>query len=190
MRTPNMKSIITVGLGLVLVGATHGALLAAAQDPPAQNPPAQDPARGRGRGGRGGLTTGIDPAARGGGRGAPVTALDPSGVQRKRVDLDTVVFTDAKGMTLYTYAKDTPGQSACAGGCATNWPPLAAAADATPTGDWTIIKRADGTAQWAHLGRPLYTFAKDTKPGEKTGDAAGGGTWRAASPFVPYVRSK
>ena len=36
------------------------------------------------------------------------------------------VFTDAKGMTLYTFDKDTAGKSACNGPCAANWPPLMA----------------------------------------------------------------
>ncbi len=178
---------IGTGAGLVLGLAIYGlgAVMTAAQ---AQAP--QEPARGRGGrgGGRGAVMGPIDTG--GGGRGRGAVPIDPAGVQRKRIDLDTVVFTDAKGMTLYTFQKDTPGQSACSGGCATNWPPLAAAADAQPTGDWTIVKRADGTSQWAHQGRPLYTFAKDAKPGDRTGDNAGGGAWKAASPFVPYVKGK
>src|SRR5689334_25370662 len=60
-------------------------------------------------------------------------------------------LVDAKGMTLYTWGNDTiPGKSACNGGCATNWIPLMAAADATPGGDWTIITRDDNTKQWAY----------------------------------------
>ena len=43
-------------------------------------------------------------------------------------------LTDAKGMTLYTFDKDAGGKSACNGGCATNWPPLTAAADAKAVG--------------------------------------------------------
>jgi predicted lipoprotein with Yx(FWY)xxD motif len=168
------------GLMVVLLGGV-GVANVIAQDP------APDPARGQGRG-RGGLGGPIVTAPGGGrgGRGAPAP-IDAGGVQRRRLGLDTVIFTDAKGMTLYVYAKDTPGQSACDGTCAKNWPPLAAAADAQPTGDWTIVTRADGTRQWAHQGRPLYTFVKDTKPGDRTGDGVGG-AWRAASPFVPYVR--
>ncbi len=177
----NLKFVGTLVLGLVVglpVYMFEAAIAAADQDQAPQDPA---PARGRGRG------IGIPGAAGRGARGAPAP-IDPGGVQRQRLDLDTVLFTDAKGMTLYTYQKDTPGQSACSGPCVTNWPPLAAAADATPSGSWTIITRADGTRQWAHMGRPLYTFAKDTKPGDRAGDNAGGGAWRAASPFVPYVR--
>ncbi|MFU1923579.1 hypothetical protein ACM6PT_41430, partial [Klebsiella pneumoniae] len=32
------------------------------------------------------------------------------------------VLVDGKGMTLYTYDKDSEGQSACSGQCAKNWP--------------------------------------------------------------------
>ena len=32
-------------------------------------------------------------------------------------------LTGAKGMALYTFKKDTPVKSACAGDCVTNWPP-------------------------------------------------------------------
>jgi len=37
-------------------------------------------------------------------------------------------------------------------------------------GDLTVITRPDGSKQWAYKNKPLYLFAKDTKPGDKTGD--------------------
>jgi predicted lipoprotein with Yx(FWY)xxD motif len=82
------------------------------------------------------------------------------------------VMTDTSGMTLYTFDKDAAGsgKSACNGPCAKNWPPLMAAADAKASGDWSIVKRDDGSRQWAYRGKPLYLWAKDTKPGDKTGD--------------------
>ena len=92
------------------------------------------------------------------------------------------VFVDAKGMTLYTFDKDSAGKSACNGGCATNWPPLMSEASSTPSGDWTIVTRDDGTKQWAYKTKPLYTFAKDTKAGDTTGDGFLNGAWHAAQP--------
>lgn len=93
------------------------------------------------------------------------------------------VLTDAKGMTLYTFDKDQPGVSNCydAGDskCATNWPPLMAAADAMPEGDFTIVERKDGTRMWAYKGWPLYLWIKDMKPGDMTGDGVGG-VWHTA----------
>ncbi len=110
-----------------------------------------------------------------------VQAKMPGGVQARKLDNGTTVLADAKGMTLYTFQKDAEGKSACSGGCAKSWPPLAAAADAKPMGDWTVITRDDGTRQWAYKGKPLYGWVKDTKPGETTGDGVGG-AWRIAVP--------
>src|SRR3984957_15238878 len=93
-------------------------------------------------------------------------------------------LTDAKGMTLYTFARDASGKSNCNGACATNWPPLLASADAKASGDWTIVTRDDGGKQWAYKGKPLYEFAKDTKPGDVTGDGVNS-VWHIAAPETP-----
>jgi len=87
-------------------------------------------------------------------------------------------------MTLYVFDKDTAGsgKSMCNGGCATNWPPLMAPADATPSGDWSVVTRDDGSKQWAYKGRPLYHWAKDAKPGDKTGDGMLNKAWHVAKP--------
>ena len=87
------------------------------------------------------------------------------------------------GMTLYTFAKDTAGngKSVCNGACATNWPPFVAADSDKPAGDFTIVTRDDGKKQWAAKGWPLYYWAKDTKPGDKTGDGVNG-SWKTAKP--------
>ena len=92
------------------------------------------------------------------------------------------ILTDAKGMTLYTFAKDTTGKSACNGKCAENWPPLMAAAGEQGGKDYSQIKRDDGKMQWAYKGLPLYTWTKDTKPGDTTGDGFLNGAWHVAKP--------
>jgi predicted lipoprotein with Yx(FWY)xxD motif len=93
------------------------------------------------------------------------------------------VFTDSKDMTLYTFDKDaTPGKSVCNDKCASNWPPLMVADGATASGDWSVVTRDDGKKQWAYKGKPLYTWIKDTKPGDKTGEGAAGNTWHVAKP--------
>ena len=93
------------------------------------------------------------------------------------------VLATNRGMTLYTYAKDTtPGASACNDGCELKWPPLIALDDAKPVGRWTVIQRADGLKQWAYGGKPLYGWHEDKKPGDTGGDGQGGGAWKAARP--------
>ena len=93
------------------------------------------------------------------------------------------VLVDGKGMTLYTFDKDTmPGKSACNGPCAKNWPPLMVAEGAAASGDWSIIARDDGSKQWAYKGKPLYAWVKDQKPGDTTGDGFLNGAWHVAKP--------
>lgn len=81
------------------------------------------------------------------------------------------VLVDTNGMTVYTFDQDAAGsgKSACVGGCLTNWPAVMA-----PAGDlaapYAAITRPDGTRQLTYKGKPLYTFVKDKKAGDKAGD--------------------
>lgn len=98
------------------------------------------------------------------------------GVQAFAVDVPVKkangMLVAASGMTLYVFDNDTAGsgKSACNGGCAALWPALKANDGENATGDYTIISRDDGARQWAHKGKPLYLWANDKKPGDKTGD--------------------
>ena len=82
------------------------------------------------------------------------------------------VLATPSGATVYTFDKDAvgSGKSACNGPCAQAWPPVAAQASDAASGDWTIVTRDDGSKQWAYKGAPIYTFSKDAKPGDTTGD--------------------
>lgn len=90
-------------------------------------------------------------------------------------------LTDAKGMALYTFDKDSGGKSACYGKCAENWPPLMADPTASAPAGYSLITRDDGGKQWAYQGKPLYRWAKDAKPGDETGDGVNG-SWHVARP--------
>jgi len=103
---------------------------------------------------------------------APATSADTSKGK---------ALVDGKGMTLYVFDRDTAGKSNCNGQCAINWLPLAAAADAKPSGDFTVITRDDGGKQWGYKGKPLYTWSKDAKPGDVTGDGVNS-VWHIAAP--------
>jgi predicted lipoprotein with Yx(FWY)xxD motif len=93
------------------------------------------------------------------------------------------VFVGPNNMTLYTFDRDTmgSGKSACNGPCATNWPPLMATTSDAPSGDWSIVVRDDGSRQWAFRGKPVYYWARDTKPGDRTGDGVNN-AWRLVRP--------
>jgi predicted lipoprotein with Yx(FWY)xxD motif len=91
-------------------------------------------------------------------------------------------LVDPKGMTLYTFDRDNAlGKSNCNGKCAANWPPFAAPADTTGTGEWTVIVRNDGSKQWAYKGKPLYRWMDDKKPGDVDGDGRFN-VWHIAAP--------
>ena len=105
------------------------------------------------------------------------TASMPAGVK-----VANGMFTDAKGMTLYTFDNDKePNKSACAGNCLNNWPVLKAEASDKDMGDWKVITRDDGSKQWAYKGKPLYYFAMDKAAGDKVGDGRGM-VWHIAKP--------
>ena len=99
------------------------------------------------------------------------------------------ILVDGAGRTLYMFQKDRNGKSACAGQCATFWPPLitagkphvGAGARASLIG---TTKRADGRMQVTYNHHPLYTFVKDTKAGQTNGEnvSAFGAEWYALSP--------
>jgi predicted lipoprotein with Yx(FWY)xxD motif len=81
------------------------------------------------------------------------------------------MLVDAKGMTVYIYDNDSAnsGKSACTGACAQNWLAVPAG-DATLAPPYSAITRDDGSKQLAYKGKPLYTFVKDKKAGDKAGD--------------------
>ena len=81
------------------------------------------------------------------------------------------VLTDAAGKTLYTWDRDTAGQSTYVGAA---WPLFVAPANATNVGDFTIITRADGMKIWAYKGKALYYYAQDTAAEPLKGDNVGG----------------
>jgi predicted lipoprotein with Yx(FWY)xxD motif len=91
------------------------------------------------------------------------------------------LLTDAKGLTLYWFAPDSPNKSVCYGSCAAYWPPVAGNASAGPgvTGTIATIKRTDGTTQATYDGHPLYTYVGDSAPGQEGGNNLNlnGGLW-------------
>lgn len=82
-------------------------------------------------------------------------------------------LTDAAGLTLYYFDKDTPGVSVCSGKCLELWPVYYSENLQAPTGtkqsDFGTMIRADGTKQSTYKGYPLYYYVTDKKRGDATG---------------------
>jgi len=105
-------------------------------------------------------------------------AAEAAAVGLKTANIGGVtVLTNAKGLTIYSFAPDTATKSACSGACATAWPPQTA--PATVKSPYATIKRSDGSTQLTFNGHPLYTYTGDTAPGEANGNGvnAFGGMW-------------
>ena len=88
------------------------------------------------------------------------------------------VMAEANHAVLYTYDKDKKGQRpSCNGTCAQTWLPATGTPQAGPadhfSGQFALVKRADGSEQITYEGMPLYTL-KGAKPLLTTGNGQGG----------------
>jgi predicted lipoprotein with Yx(FWY)xxD motif len=93
------------------------------------------------------------------------------------------VFRRCPGNTrLYVSDADKNGHPACTGTCETNWLPVRAPADARTLGEWTPVRRDDGSLQWAYRGRPVYSLIQDLPYAPKADGQ--GGTWH----LLPYEK--
>ena len=97
------------------------------------------------------------------------------------------IIVDGKGMTAYVWDKDTAnsGVSACSGPCADLWPAITTTS-APPTvtgitGTVATITGVKGGKQITINGLPIYTFTKDTKPGDTNGQGVLN-IWHVVSP--------
>lgn len=53
--------------------------------------------------------------------------------------------------------------------CVDRWPPVLAAEGAEAVGDWSLVRRRDGSRQWAYEEQPLYTSVLDRGSGDTLG---------------------
>jgi predicted lipoprotein with Yx(FWY)xxD motif len=119
----------------------------------------------------------------GGGAAASGTGASASTVGTMKIG-NVTVLTNAKGLTLYTFAPDKPNKSVCYGSCAAYWPPVkgpvtVAAGVNGVTGKLGTTRRTDGSLQATYNGHPLYTYIADTAPGQAKGNKLNinGGLW-------------
>jgi predicted lipoprotein with Yx(FWY)xxD motif len=97
--------------------------------------------------------------------------------------LGGTVLVDSRGMMLYRLTGETAGKFICTGACLKVWHPLVASTGSAPSGtvgSLGTVTRSDGPVHVTFKGEPLYTFVKDTSPGEATGQGIKDvGTWTA-----------
>jgi predicted lipoprotein with Yx(FWY)xxD motif len=98
--------------------------------------------------------------------------------------LGKAVLVNGKGRTLYTLSSESKRKINCKRQCLTSWPPLKIRKGVKPVGaaHLGVIKRHEGFLQVTFKGRPLYTFAGDTKKGQANGEGLKlVGTWHVAA---------
>ena len=85
-----------------------------------------------------------------------------------------------EGFSLYLYTEDEQGgeSSACGESCERNWPPLVVegeplAGEGVDADLLGALEREDGSTQVTYNGWPLYTYARDTEPGQIRGAGLG-----------------
>lgn len=94
-------------------------------------------------------------------------------------------LVDGDGNSLYYFAKDKVGTSACNGDCIKNWPAFTTSSFVLPSAlkavDFGTITRADGTSQVTYKGFPLYYWKKDAARGDAEGQGMGK-VWYVVNP--------
>lgn len=99
-----------------------------------------------------------------------------------------LILVNSQNHTLYLFAKDKNGKSACSGSCARFWPPLLSRSKPTagPGVKPSLLgrtMRSNGNLQVTYNRHPLYTYALDKQAGQTKGQgsSASGGKWWAVS---------
>lgn len=115
-------------------------------------------------------------------------------VQTRNIKGLGTVLVNGKGLTLYMFVPDKQKRVTCKGACAIIWPPLKVKAGQRPTAGGAARKKLlglDGRVvtynRW-----PLYTYIKDHKPGQATGQRVNnsGGRWYVLSPAGKVITKK
>lgn len=120
-------------------------------------------------------------------------------VQTKKVKKLGTILVNSHGLTLYMFVPDHRKKVTCKGTCAVLWPPLKIKKGQKPTAGGAARKKLLGTDKNPSGGRvvtynrwPLYTYYKDQKPGQVTGQAVKnkGGYWYVLSPAGKVIKKK
>jgi len=106
------------------------------------------------------------------------TLARPAGIEMQSLSVANgyALVSASNRATIYTL-KTAPKDAA--------WTPIYAPALALPVGDFSIVKREDGTQQWAYKDKPLYAFNEDYGPEDINGITKGGEVALAYKHFTP-----
>jgi predicted lipoprotein with Yx(FWY)xxD motif len=111
-------------------------------------------------------------------------------VTTRKVGKLGVILVNGAGRTLYMFVPDKQKKVTCKGTCAIIWPPLKIKSGQKLTAGGAAKKSLLGTYKIAGGKRvvsynrwPLYTYIKDHKPGQSTGQGVNnsGGLWYVLS---------
>jgi predicted lipoprotein with Yx(FWY)xxD motif len=120
-------------------------------------------------------------------------------VMTRKVRKLGVILVNSRGRTLYMFVPDHRRKVTCKAVCAVIWPPLKIKKGHRPTAGGAARKKLLGTDKNPGGGRvvtynrwPLYTYIKDHKPGQVTGQAVddSGGLWYVLSPSGKVIKKK
>ncbi|HEV8515655.1 MAG TPA: hypothetical protein VGQ59_20365, partial [Cyclobacteriaceae bacterium] len=115
------------------------------------------------------------------------------------INVSSSVLTDNKNQTLYIFASDANGQSACTGACDKSWPAFYVE---NPTLDGSLdeddfdeITRPDNTKQSTYKGFPLYYYSptgdgKLEAAGQTSGDGQGNVWFTAKANYSVVISSE
>jgi predicted lipoprotein with Yx(FWY)xxD motif len=99
-----------------------------------------------------------------------------------------MILVNARGHTLYLFAKDRNAKSACTGSCTRFWPPLLSRGKSTagPGVKRSLLgtmRRSNGSLQVTYNKHPLYTYVVDKRAGKTNGEGNSlfGAKWWAVS---------
>jgi len=130
----------------------------------------------------------VAPLPSGGDQSIPAVGTTVMIVQKSAVGY---VLAEANHEVVYTYSKDTKGgKPTCLSTCAETWIPATGTPQAGPaavfSGQFGLVKRADGVKQITYDGLPLYLL-KDARPLTVTGNGQGG-VWHVVKMSASNIR--
>ncbi len=107
----------------------------------------------------------------------------------------TILAAGPKKLTVYMFAADHGGTSACYAACAAAWPPVLTSGSPKAEGGASASKlgtitRSEGAKQVTYAGHPLYYYTPDSTESDITGQGINsfGALWYVLSPGGQVIK--